>query len=142
MRFSYLKRVGGILLFSVLISCSSSPPYRTIRANRPKPNMDRIWGRMPNENLDKMAKQGCEDDSTQLLGSAQTAHAKRTFTSKTSTTSYNSYKIGCYSCILFVVLIQLVDCRHHDLKNVITSSTPYSYFTPPTSPPPTRPSSS
>lgn len=82
--------------------------------------MDRIWGRMPNENVDKMAKQ---DDSTQILGSAQTAPAKRTFTSKSSSTSsYNSYKIGCYSCILFVVLIQLVDCRHHDLKNVITSS--------------------
>lgn len=46
--------------------------------------------------------------------------------------TFSSFKVGqmltCFSCVLFIVLAQLVDCRHHDLKNVINCAVYSKYF--------------
>lgn len=85
--------------------------------------MDRHLGMTPNE-IDKMAKIECvgENRHIQELDTIETAVPTKR---RLANTSSGGYKLGqsltCFACILFVVLIQLVDCRHHDQKNVISS---------------------
>lgn len=77
-------------------------------------------------NIDTMAKMDSGDDSNkegQIAGIGQKAAAA----SAKSQLNRSSYTPGpmltCLSsCILFIVLIQLVDCRHHDLNNVINTA--------------------
>lgn len=64
---------------------------------------------------------------TQSRTSTDVAHSKnesevRRPTTTTLNTKLSTYNIGqmltCAVYVLFIVLIQIVDCRHHDLNNV------------------------
>lgn len=80
-------------------------------------------------NIDTMAKMDSGDDSNkegQIADIGQKAAAAAA-SAKSQLNRSSSYTPGpmltCLSsCILFIVLIQLVDCRHHDLNNVINTA--------------------
>lgn len=86
-------------------------------------------GTTSNENIDiNMAKIEFGNDKAQPISDTVQTEAGTSAKSRSNGnfSGTSSYKVGqmltCFSCILFIVLLQVVDCRHHDLNNVINCS--------------------
>ena len=71
---------------------------------------------MEHNNMDSL-----DYNNTHSLSTAATASSSKKNSGAITSSSF--HKVGhvltCLSCVLFILLIQLVDCRHHDLNNVI-----------------------
>lgn len=82
----------------------------------------------PNKNnIDIVTKMDSGDDSNKEGQIADIGQKAAAASAKSQLNRSSSYTPGpmltCLSsCILFIVLIQLVDCRHHDLNNVINTA--------------------